>query len=239
MESGLIYSPLSVQFGVHITKHGSKTKSGRDRCIDSSYEAQLPIRSDHSRSGRKSPKDKILLMSFDGQFNRPKGVSITPRRRVQNTPIPTRLAPPTPSSAPRSHGRFDSVRSKWLRVSAVETDLNTGLEADKQTTKARCVKALRGAGSGCARKLCQLSSQPRRLRRRFSFWLFICAWTTRISKLDMWVTGVTSRQAALFSEMKFPACVLFTLVMIRSGAAQSGECLDASERKARQKWDFG
>lgn len=42
---------------------------------------------------------------------------------------------------PPSHRRYGSVRSKWLRVSAVETDLNTGLGTDKQTNQSAVRKS--------------------------------------------------------------------------------------------------
>lgn len=61
------------------------------------------------------------------------------RRRVQtpDTHTHTRAHRPPPILLlpPPSHRRDGSVRSKWLRVSAVESDLNTGVGTDTQTER--------------------------------------------------------------------------------------------------------
>lgn len=64
------------------------------------------------------------------------------RRRVQTPDTHTHThthartsPPPILLLPPPSHRRDGSVRSKWLRVSAVESDLNTGVGTDKQTER--------------------------------------------------------------------------------------------------------
>lgn len=74
-------------------------------------------------------------------LNRAKEVSVIPKEacsdarhahayaRAHIAPPPILLLPPP------SHRRDGSVRSKWLRVSAVESDLNTGVGTDTQTER--------------------------------------------------------------------------------------------------------
>lgn len=86
---------------------------------------------------------------LDVLCDRLEDASITAWRRVRTPPqvhpsipahtllhIPPSL-PPTPPPPLPSHRRYGSVRSKWLGVSAVESDLNTGLGTDKQTQQKR------------------------------------------------------------------------------------------------------
>lgn len=79
-------------------------------------------------------------------LNRAKEVSIIPKEACSDARhahayahtrahIPPPPPHPPPPSLPPSHRRDGSVRSKWLRVSAVESDLNTGVGTDTQTER--------------------------------------------------------------------------------------------------------
>lgn len=75
-------------------------------------------------------------------LNRAKEVSVIPKEacsdaRHAHAYARAHIAPPPPILLlpPPSHRRDGSVRSKWLRVSAVESDLNTGVGTDTQTER--------------------------------------------------------------------------------------------------------
>lgn len=74
-------------------------------------------------------------------LNRAKDVSVIPKeacsdaRHAHARAHPPHPQPPPPSLPPPSHRRDGSVKSKWLRVSAVESDLNTGVGTDTQTER--------------------------------------------------------------------------------------------------------